>query len=226
MSKKTAQVHPSLALTLLIIFSLVACASPTATQTQPHPPLQDQPTAAPPLTGPAPYPTPGAQITSWNTLIDATATSDVKWETYQGELESGGDTPWKLSFQYPTDWFLAENVTPTHVYFQNMPEFQGPPPSTFAKFEVVRLSEPLTLTTGEIYIPTDFDTVSMLGQPAVLYTRTDQPEQVQSFTISFQYEGAWIVAAGYIFLPQADETELAQYRSILLTMASTLKLTK
>jgi hypothetical protein len=188
-------------------------------------PLQDQPTAAEPLVGPMLYPTPSNQITAWDDLIDPTMIAGITWKTYQGEIEGNDqNNTWKITFQYPAEWHLAQNVTPVHIYFQNMAEFEGPPSTAFAKFEVVRLNEPLSLSEGEIYIPTDFETVSMLGKPAVMYTRTDQPEQVQNFTISFPYENSWLVTAGYIYLPDANEQELNRYRSILFSMVASIKL--
>jgi hypothetical protein len=237
MKKSLAQLWQIMLITLVLFLFLAACSGGTPSQsgtaypseikTEVAPVPQDQPTAAPPLTGPMAYPTASNTITPWDSLIDADLISDIHWMTYQGELEgSTEDVFWKISFAYPDDWNMAQNITPQHIYFQNIPEFQGPPPSTFAKFEVVRLNEPLTLTEGEIYIPSDFDTVIILGQPAVMFTRTDQPEQVQNFTISFQYEKTWIVAAGYIYLPEANDQELSRYRSILLKMATSIKIVK
>jgi hypothetical protein len=196
----------------------------TTTQTPPTPESVGYATAGPPLLGPMPFPTPDKEPVAWSQLINQDLLAGVEWTQSQGKLVGiQPNEPWSYSFQVPKDWQINQDPNLIFVSVQNEVKTEGAIQEPFAKFEVVRLKEPPGLPEGSIFIPSDFKTVTMMGNSAVLYTRIEQPDQLINFTIVFQHEEAWLVASGYIFLPEPNENEILKYQSILLTMASSFK---
>lgn len=238
MNNKFYSYSAKICLIVLIVLFLVVCsispqqgAQPVATLTIPSEvPQTPEPvgysTAAPPLSGPMPFPTPAKEPIAWNRLIKPELVADIAWTQSQGML--AGNNPgeqWSYSFQAPKDWQINQDPNLSFVSVQNTAEISGTIQGPFAKFEIVRLKETPSLPEGGIFIPSDFKTVTMLGNPAVLYTRIDEPDQLMNFTIVFQHNDAWFVGSGYVFLPEANENEMERYQSILLTMASSFQFT-
>ena len=224
---------------LLIALFLASCSitsnketQPAATQSitteePPTPEPQGYSTAAPPLTGPMSFPTPAKEPVAWKQLINPELVSDIAWIQCQGKLV--GNKPgeqWSYSYQVPKDWHLNQDPNLNYVSVQNVTEISGTIQGPFAKFEIVHLKESPSLPEGGIFIPSDFKTVTMVGNPAVLYTRIDEPDQLMNFTIVFQHKDAWFVASGYVFLPEANENDLERFQSILLSMASSFQFTE
>jgi hypothetical protein len=173
------------------------------------------------LVGPAPYPSPGGKVIPWEQLINQSMVADLKWEIYRGELRGiDKSSRWVFSFVYPSGWYSDTKSSIIQGFVQNMPMTQGPAPSEFVKFEIVRLSEPPMIEEGHTLNPDDLITVEMAGEPGLLCSVTQQPNQARQDMVFFQHEDAWLVATGYIALPFANSTALNQFTAIIFSILS------
>ena len=173
------------------------------------------------LVGPAPYPSPSGKVVPWDQLIDQSLRADLNWETYRGELRGiDKSSKWVFSFVYPSGWYSDTKSSLIQGFVQNIPMTQGPAPSEFVKFEIVRLSDPPMIEEGHTINPDDLITVEMAGEPGILYMLTQQPDQARQAMVFFQHEGAWLVATGYIALPFANSATLDQFTAIIFSILS------
>ena len=173
------------------------------------------------LVGPAPYPSPGGKVLPWEQLVNQSMVADLNWKTYRGELRGiDKSSRWVFSFVYPSEWYSDTKSSLIQGFVQNIPETQGPAHSEFVKFEIVRLTDPPLIEEGHILNPKDLITVKMAGEPGVLYSITQQADQVRQIMVIFQHEGGWLVATGYITLSTADASELDRFSTIIFNILS------
>jgi hypothetical protein len=173
------------------------------------------------LVGPVPYPSPDSTMIPWEQLINLDLITDLKWETYQGELRgTEKSSKWGFSFSYPSGWYADTNSSLIQGFVQNIPMTQGPAQSDFIKFEIMRLTDPPMIEEERALNPKDLITVKMAGEPGVLYSVTQQVDQVRQIMVIFQHDGGWLAATGYITLLTADAAMLERYSAVILNMLS------
>lgn len=210
-----------------------AAAPPAATSSprpaaSPAPPTATRPPtsraeAPSPTTSPTPdllatvLPPPGAEITPWEQLIDASLLEGVEWTRLEGTLQGGGKGVYvPFSLLYPQDWYVVDAFD-VHVALQNVPPDPRPPEGPFAKFEILWLKEPPMPPPGPAPTPPPplaAYTVLLAGEPAVL------TEDETSFGAILAKDGALYSLAGY--LGHVDEAQRAYFRSLIFEMMASL----
>ncbi len=173
------------------------------------------------LVGPAPYPSPGVKVVPWEQLIYQSLFAGLNWETYRGELVGiDKSSKWVFSFVYPSGWYSDTQSSLIQGFVQNLPVMQGPASSEFVKFEIVRLTDPPLIEVGHTLNPNDLITVEIAGEPGLLYSVIQQPDQAWQAMVFFQHEGAWLAATGYIALPFANSAALNQFLAVIFIIMS------
>jgi len=207
---------------VLLVLCLLGIQTGCSTRTTQAPPAF-QATAAMPLQGPGPFPTPGKEAISLAEYIDQKWINEIEWQDHRGELTNPVDqSNREFQLKYPQDWWLEPNASPTRFTLQNVTEISSAPGSVFVKFDMLYLSQTPILPEDEIFIPTDFQTIDMPGKPGVLYIHIEEPEQRLNITLLQQQDVGWLLCAGFIFVPQEDASTLDKYQSILLNIINSL----
>jgi len=173
------------------------------------------------LVGPAPYPTPDAKPVPWEQLINRELLADLNWDAYRGEvIGNDKNSQWAYSYNYPTGWYADVRSSLIQGFVQNIPMTQGPAQSDFVKFEIMRLTDPPMIEEGRALNPKDLITVTIAGETGIMYSVTQQANQMRQIMVAFQHEGGWMVATGYITLSVADAMALNRYSAIIYEILS------
>lgn len=178
------------------------------------------------LVGPASYPTPGSEIVEWHQLVIQNLFADVSFHVYNGSLTGNTNgQSWNISFFYPSTWFSDMQQGSMNLFVQNIPLQQGLAPAEFIKFEITRLHSPPTVEPGNQLDLRELTTVSVSGEPGILFVNEIQPDQARVVILYWQHEGSWLVATGYITLSTVSKTAMDRYTAIIFAIISTISFT-